>query len=102
MNDIVAIITEELQNLYEQQNILTIPDLARALEVHGYDKTGQGHLQKMLSDAYRKAGDQGVIDLYAKIAGVQIQALRNGRYMFANLGGGGQPQLESLDVVKKK
>ena len=92
--DILTIITEEVQRLYEQQQqIFTIPDLAKALSVHGHDAQNQQILAKMLFDKYRSGGDQAVIDMYGKMSGVEIQALRNGRYMFANLGGGGQPHV---------
>ena len=95
--DILTIITEEVQRLYEQQQqIFTIPDLAKALSVHGHDAQNQQILAKMLFDKYRSGGDQAVIDMYGKMSGVEIQALRNGRYMFANLSGGGEPMLQEI------
>ena len=82
--NIVNIISEEIQRLFEQE-VYTIPELAKLMGRLGHHEDSFQHLEKMLSDAYRKNGDKGVIDLFAQMAGVEIQALRNGRYMFANL-----------------
>ena len=95
--DIKAIINEEVKTLFENLAIYTIPELAQMLERLNYDQNGINIVTKMLMDEYRKAGDQGVVDMYAKIAGVEIEALRNGRYVFANLVGGGEPMLEIED-----
>ena len=96
MNDVIRIIREELV-LREQQHTYTIPELAATMKKLGYDDQGVKALQEILMDAYRKAGDEGVIDTYQQMAGVQIQALRQGRYVFADLGGGGEPMLEIRD-----
>lgn len=82
--NIINIIKEEIQRLFEQQ-IYSIPDLAKILERMGHDRETQGYLQELLMDAYREGGDAAVIKTYAEISGVQIQAISRGRYMFANL-----------------
>jgi len=95
--DIKSVITEELKTLFENLEVYTIPQLAQMLSRLNYDQNGIGIITKMLMDEYKKSGDQGVVDMYAKIAGVQIEALRNGRYVFAGLSGGGDPMLEIED-----
>ena len=95
--DIKTIINEEIQELFENLEIYTIPQLAQTLSKLDYDQNGINIVTNMLWDAYKEGGDDAVVDMYTKMAGVEIQALRNGRYMFANLTGGGEPMLEIQD-----
>lgn len=78
--DINKVIREEIQKFS-----YTIPDLAELLERIGYNKEMQKNITNMLLQAYRQGGDDAVINMYKDIAGIEIQALRNGRYVFANL-----------------
>jgi len=94
--DIKSVITEELKTLFENLEVYTIPQLAQLLTRMGHPEQSIPVFQRMLLDEYKKSGDQGVVDMYAKIAGVQIEALRNGRYVFANLSGGGEDMLQEL------
>jgi len=94
--DIQTVISEEVQRLFEQQ-VHTISDLAKTLERLGVDPNGQQVIQRMLLNVYKTGGDAGVIKMYQELAGVQIQALRNGRYMFSNLTGGGEDMLEEIE-----
>lgn len=82
--DIKKIINEEVYKLFEEK-IYNIPELAKTLEVHGHDEHNLNILQGMLLKAYRQGGDTALIEMYAKISGVQIEAVSHGRYMFANL-----------------
>jgi len=82
--EVLQIICEEVQRLFEQK-VYRIQDLVQLLINQGYDQQGIQILTKILLDAYRRSGDQGVIDRYAEMAGVQIEAISKGRYMFANL-----------------
>jgi len=82
--DIKKIITEELKRLFEQK-IYTIPELASSFKKMNYDEQGLQVIQKILLRAYQTGGDDAVVDMYTKMAGVQIEAIRNGRYIFANL-----------------
>ena len=75
--DIKAIINEEIKKF-----AYSIPDLADTLVSQGYDKDV---LIKLFQNYYQKQGDAGVIRAYEDLTGVQIEALRNGRYVFANL-----------------
>lgn len=95
--NIKAVITEEAKALFENLAIYTIPQLAELLERYNYDEAGIEAIQEMLMDEYRKKGDQGVVDMYANITGVEIEALRNGRYVFASLTGGGEPYLQEIE-----
>lgn len=92
--DVKKIINEELLKFEEQQKFAySIPDLAKLMERQGFDPEGQKILQDILMDAYRSDGDQGVIDKYAEISGVEIQAISRGRYVFDTLVGGSEPML---------
>jgi len=96
--DIKSIINEELKTLFENLEVYTIPQLAQLMNTRmQHPESSTRIYQRMLQDAYRKGGDQAVIDMYTKLAGVQIEALRNGRYVFASLSGGGENQLEEVE-----
>lgn len=82
--NIKSIINEEVKRLFEQ-DVYTIPELSQLLTRQGHDKETIDILEKYLQDSYRKYGDKGVIQVYKEITGVEIQALRNGRYVFDNL-----------------
>lgn len=82
--DIKTIINEEVKRLFEQ-DVYTIPELSKLLSRQGHDPYAIEILQRHLFDKFKEEGDQGVINTYGEITGVEIQALRNGRYVFANL-----------------
>lgn len=82
--NIQTIILEEIKRLFEQE-IYSIPELSQLLKRLGHDDYGVSVLEKILFNAYRKNGDEGVIDTFIEMGGVEIQAVRNGRYIFANL-----------------
>jgi hypothetical protein len=84
MKSIETVIREEIV-LHEELRAYSIPELAETLRKLGYDDQGVKAIQQVLLNAYRKAGDEGVIDTYTQMSGVQIQAIRNGRYVFAGL-----------------
>jgi len=95
--NIEKIIREEIE-LREQQFSHTISDLAR---IASRQTTYPVEIiQDMLTTAYRQNGDEGVVKIFSEMVGVEIQALTRGRYVFAGLGGGGEPMLES--VAKSK
>jgi len=94
--DIQTVISEEVQRLFEQRTF-TIPELAASLQRLGLDQQGQNVVQRILFGAYKQSGDTGVIHMYNQYAGVQIEAIRKGRYMFSNLTGGGEDMLEEIE-----
>lgn len=95
MINIKKIISEEIQALQEQQQVYNIQGLAKLLERMDFDQDGQNAMIKILSNAYKKGGDQGVIDMYKRFTAVDIFAISNGRYVFgAQPSGGGEPRLE--------
>ena len=101
--DIVEIINEEVKSLFENLEVYTIPQLAQMLSnVKQQYQNAVPYLEKMLFDEYKKNGDAGVEKMYAKMSGVEIEALRNGRYVFGRTGGGGQPQLEEVQNLQGK
>ena len=81
--------------LNEQQQMYSIPQLAGLMgsRMKHDANTVQIYIQ-MLLDAYKEGGDDAVVNLYTKMSGVEIEAVSRGRYMFANLGGGGEDMLE--------
>lgn len=84
--NVIEIITEEIQSLKErQEGVYTIPELAASLEPMGYDEKGQEVINTILQNEYQTSGDQGVIDMFTKLSGVEIDSLSRGRYMFKNL-----------------
>ena len=97
MNDILIIINEEVKKLFENLEVYTIPELAALMGSRmKHDANTVQIYTKMLWDAYKRGGDQAVVKMYTEIAGVEIEALRNGRYVFANLSGGGEDMLQEL------
>jgi len=82
--EVLQIICEEVQRLFEQK-VYRIQDLVQLLASQGYDEQSIGYLTKMLLDAYRSGRDPAVIEKYKEMAGVEIEAISKGRYMFANL-----------------
>jgi len=82
--NIITIIREETQRLFEQR-MYSIPELADILKRQGHGEENILYLRDMLLKAYRQGGDPAVIEMYAKMSGVEIEAIRKGRYMFANL-----------------
>jgi len=82
--NIKTIIREEIQRFFEQQ-MYGIPELVNILKKQGYDEENILILKDILLKAYRQGGDPAVIEKYAEMSGVEIEAIRKGRYMFANL-----------------
>lgn len=96
--DIKAVINEELRELFENLEVYTIPQLAQLMSTRmARPEETIPIYQKMLSNAYQQGGDAAVVDMYTKMTGVEIEALRNGRYVFSSLSGGGQNMLEVID-----
>ena len=78
------IINEEVKRLFEQ-NKYSIPELGKFLSRMGHDNENQDILTSILINAFKHGGDDAVIETYAEISGVEIEAISNGRYIFANL-----------------
>jgi len=76
---IKSIIVEEVKRLF-QQRLYGIQELAKFLSEHGHD-----NCLETLTLAYKRDGDQGIIDTYTNITGLEIEAASNGKYIFANL-----------------
>ena len=95
--DITTVIREEIKSLFENLEIYTIPELIQMLRRKGEPEANLPILQDILWDEYKKGGDDAVVKAYAEMSGVEIEALRNGRYVFHNLTGGGNPMLEVQD-----
>jgi len=68
-----------------EKSIYSIPDLAQLLECMGHDQTNINNIKKILLESFNIGGDYKLIETYTEISGVEIQAIRRGRYMFANL-----------------
>lgn len=81
---LIKFIKEEIQKLFEGR-IYGIPELAQIMGRLEFDKEQQGHLASMLRNAFRRNGDQGVVDLYGEMSGVEIEAISKGKYVFGNI-----------------
>ena len=82
-----------MENMFEYS--YTIPQLIDII-IERTDKPEEyrNFFTHQFNDSLKKRGDQGVVDDFAAITGVQIEPITRGRYVFAQTGGGGQPQLE--------
>ena len=102
MKSVLQIINEEIRLWeYENQQVHSIQDLGKFMQHMGYDNRMSDIMTKMLLTAYRKSGDQGVVDKYLQMTGTQIYPISGGRYVFGNEPtGGGEPQLEQ-DITKE-
>jgi len=79
--NVINVINEEIQ-LFEQQRIYNIQDLAALMERLGFDAGSVGHLTNMLQKEFRLRGDEGVVNMYKKMSGVEIHQISKGRYTF--------------------
>lgn len=84
--NIVDIIREEIQALNERgEGIYTIPELVQKLKVMGLDQDSLDTLQTILFEAYAEGGDEKVIETFKIMAGVEVDYISKGRYMFQRL-----------------
>ena len=81
---LIKFIKEEIQKLFEER-IYSIPELVQMMGRVGYEKEQQGYLANILRAAFRRYGDQGVVDKYGEMSGVEIHAISKGRYVFAGV-----------------
>lgn len=80
--NILAVINEEIR-LAENLRVYSIPELA---QIASQQTTYPVEVMlEMLEDAYQKGGDPVVEKRFEEMVGVQIEALRNGRYVFGAL-----------------
>jgi len=80
----------------QQQQLFTIPELAGLMGSRmKHDENTVRIYTQMLLNAYEEGGDDAVVKMYTNMSGVEIEAVTRGRYMFANLGGGGEEMLEN-------
>jgi len=61
------------------EHIMNIIELANMTNRMGLENDT---ILKMLRDEFKNKGDEGVIDMYKGITGVNIEALGKGRYIF--------------------
>ena len=84
--NIINIIKEELQGLNERsEGIYTIPELIQKLSVYGLEQDDLQVLQDVLFEAYKEGGDEKVIETFKYFAGVEVDYISKGRYMFRSL-----------------
>jgi hypothetical protein len=76
---IVDIIKEEIQ-LFEQNKIYSLQDLSQLMGNMGVDAN---IALKMLSDKFRKEGDEGVMKMFKEMSGVEVFQASRGKYSFA-------------------
>jgi len=84
--NIIKIINEELENLNErQEGVYTIPELVQRLKIFGLSQNSLDIYQNILLAAYQEGGDDAVVNTYNQMAGVEIEPISKGRYMFQSI-----------------
>jgi len=85
--DIIDIINEELQVLKERaEGIYTIPEITAKLKVYSKLKDQDiDVLETVLLAAYEEGGDEKVIETFRHFAGIDVENISRGRYMFQRL-----------------
>jgi len=84
--NIINIIKEELKLINERaEGIYTIPELIQKLSVYGLAQEDLEVLQNILFEAFKEGGDQQVVDTFKHFAGVEVDNISRGRYMFRSL-----------------
>ena len=63
------------------ESVMNIIELANMTNRMGLDNEA---VLTMLRNEFKSNGDEGVIDMYKSITGVNIEALGKGRYIFKN------------------
>ena len=61
------------------ESTMNIIDISKVISRMGMD---EDVVLEWLQQAFRKNGDQGVIDVYKGMTGIEIEALSKGRYVF--------------------
>jgi hypothetical protein len=62
--------------------IMSIRDLSEMVGRMGFDRFGIEAIFGILIDGYRRDGDDGVIDLFKQMTGVDITPISRGKYIF--------------------
>lgn len=84
--DIINIINEEVQVLKERaEGIYTIPEIIQKLKVYNLGEQDLDVLQTVLFAAYEEGGDEKVIETFRHFAGIDVDYISKGRYMFKRL-----------------
>lgn len=83
MAKVKNIINEEIMAFLNESVVMGIFDLANIIA----DRLGGGEMEaeafrKMLSDAFRKGGNEEVKDMYTKITGNELEDMSRGKFMF--------------------
>ena len=91
------IIKEELQELLEETQIFSIPDLAKfaVQNMTGDKETKQAYeplYLEALQDEFREKGDDGVVKTFKEIWGSDIYPISKGRYSFEKVYGEGEEE----------
>lgn len=61
------------------ENVMSIKDLSDMSARLGVDHEG---ITELIQRAFRNNGDEGVIEVFKEITGLDIEALSRGRYVF--------------------
>jgi len=83
MSKIQNIVNEEIMSFINESVVMGIIDLANIIA----DRIGGGEMEaeafrRMLSDAFRKGGNEEVKDMYTKITGNELEDMSRGKFMF--------------------
>ena len=69
------------KNQFINETVINIIELANLTNRMGLENDV---ILKLLQDEFKQRGDEGIIDIYKQITGVNIEALGKGRYIFKN------------------
>lgn len=72
----------EISEIGSSESIMSIKDLSEMVGRMGFDHLGIKAIFEILLDAYRRNGDDGVIDMFKEMTGIDIEAISRGKYIF--------------------
>ena len=71
-----------INELGSSDAIMSIKDLSEMVGRLGFDSRGIQVIFEILLDSYRRDGDDGVMDTFKQMTGVDIVPISRGKYIF--------------------
>lgn len=72
----------EIDEIGSSEAIMSIKDLSEMVGRMGFDHLGIETIFEILLDAYRRSGDDGVIDMFKEMTDIYIEPISRGKYIF--------------------
>lgn len=70
------------EEIINESEIYTFRDLQEMFKRMGFGEKGSAALNLLMTDEYRKNGDEGVIDFFEKVTGHKLYNFSKGKYSF--------------------